>query len=254
MKIELPQLDKKTNFTLWQIRMRAVLAQLDLEDMLFSTMSTLWTEEQKKLADCKALSQIRLHLSNDILQDVSKGTSVHILWLRLEEICMEKTITHRNLTKQKLFGLHMVKRTSLELHLASFKDILSELDVFNASILIEADLCSLLLMSLLLSYSSFRDILFYGSKELSLDTIYEALSSKESMNKFSTETSLTPPESLVVKGRDQEKKKKPHGPKSKSKNLEYPCNYCKKKGHIKEECYNLQNKNKKSSQENSVDQ
>ena len=36
------------------------------------------------------------------------------------------------------------------------------------------------------------------------------------------------------------------GGRSKSKNRNKVCNYCEKKGHIKSECYKLQNKNKRA--------
>ena len=195
-KVELPMLDRKTNFTLWKIKMRGVLAQLDLEDALVVPMPESWNEDKKKRINWKALTQIQLHLSNDILRDVQKETEAHKLWSRLEEICMAKTVTRRNLAKQRLFGLRMVEGTSLESHLANFKYIMAELDALDANTLIEEDLCSLLLMSLPPSFSGFRDILFYGSKEsmskLSLETIYEDLSSKESMSKLSE--SATPSE------------------------------------------------------------
>ena len=92
----------------------------------------------------------------------------------------------------------MVESTSLESHLANFKDIMAELDALDGNTLIEEDLCSLLLMSLLPSFSGFQDILFYGCKGLPLETIYEDLSSKESMSKLSEMTTPSQGEGLVV--------------------------------------------------------
>ncbi|CAA6659215.1 unnamed protein product [Spirodela intermedia] len=163
-KVELLQLDKKTNFTLWQVKMKAVLMQLDLEDALFPTIPASWTEDHKKMVNQKALTQIQLHLTNDIIRDVQKETKAHKLWSRLDEICMVKIVTRRNL-----------------------------------------DLCSLLLMSLPSSFSGFWDILFYGSKGLSLESIYEALSSKEIICKFSKMTTLSQAEGLVIRRRDLER-------------------------------------------------
>ena len=201
-KVELPMLDRKTKFTLRKIKMQGVLAQLDLEDALVVPMPESWNEDKKK-----ALTQIQLHLSNDIFQDVQKETKAHEFWSRLEEICMAKTVTRRNLAKQRLFGLRMVEVTSLESHLTNFKDIMAELDALDANTLIEEDLCSLLRMSLPPSFSGFRDILFYGSEGLSLETIYEDLSSKESMSKLSETATPSQGEGLVVRGCNPEKKK-----------------------------------------------
>ncbi|KAF3680565.1 hypothetical protein FXO38_02235 [Capsicum annuum] len=51
------------------VKMRDVLAQMDLDDALlgFDKMPSLWTDEDKWRKDQKALSQIHLHFSNQIL-------------------------------------------------------------------------------------------------------------------------------------------------------------------------------------------
>ena len=101
-------------------------------------------------------------------------------------------------------------------------------------------------MSLLPSFSGFQDILFYRSTGLSLETIYEDLSSKASFSNFDSEASTsTPPKGLVIRGRDPEKNKNTSRGGSKSCHLNKTYNYCKKKGHIKSECYKLQNNMKR---------
>ena len=244
-KVEIPLLDKKTNFSMWQVKMRAILAQMELEDALFEEMPRRWTDERWSKCNRKALTQIHLHLSNEILRDVHKETSAYKLWLQLEEICMAKTVTRRMLTKQRLFGLRMLEGTSLELHISKFKEVISDLEAMDANTLIEEDLCCLLLMSLPASYTAFRDTLFYGHKDLSLRTVYESLSSKEIMNHMANGP-VTEAEGLVIRGRDPERKNGDSRGRSKSKNREKTCNYCKKKGHIKSECYKFQNKNKRA--------
>ena len=71
MKFDLPLLDYKTRFSLWQVKMRVILSQAsDLDEALdgFGSKDTKsWTLEEK-WKDRKALSMIQLHLSNDILQ------------------------------------------------------------------------------------------------------------------------------------------------------------------------------------------
>ncbi|MBA0737458.1 hypothetical protein Gogos_010921 [Gossypium gossypioides] len=74
LKYEILLLDRNPRFALWQIKMQAVLAQMDLEEALLRVdkMSSTLTEEEKKRKDRKALTQLHLHLSNKILQDVMK--------------------------------------------------------------------------------------------------------------------------------------------------------------------------------------
>ncbi|KAJ1273039.1 hypothetical protein BS78_06G249600 [Paspalum vaginatum] len=72
MKYDIPLLDYDIRFSLWQVKMRAVLSQADLDDALdkFGNKDTKnWSDEEKR-RDRKALSQIHLHLSNNILQEV----------------------------------------------------------------------------------------------------------------------------------------------------------------------------------------
>ena len=73
MKYDIPLLDRDTRFALWQVKMRVVLAQADLDDALdnFGNKdSKTWTDDEKR-KDRKALSHIHLHLSNNILQEVA---------------------------------------------------------------------------------------------------------------------------------------------------------------------------------------
>ncbi|KAJ1255555.1 hypothetical protein BS78_K189800 [Paspalum vaginatum] len=70
MKYDIPLLDYDTRFSLWQVKMRAILSQADLDDALDKFRNKhlkSWSDEEKR-RDRKALSQIYLHLSNNILQ------------------------------------------------------------------------------------------------------------------------------------------------------------------------------------------
>ena len=95
MKYEIPLLDRRTRFSLWQVKMLTVLSQMDLDEVLLGLdkMSSLLTKEKKERKDRKALSQIHLYLSNQILQDVLKEKIADVLWLNLELLCMTKSLT-----------------------------------------------------------------------------------------------------------------------------------------------------------------
>ncbi|KAG8472527.1 hypothetical protein CXB51_034427 [Gossypium anomalum] len=79
---------------------------MDLEDALLGIdkiPSTL-TDKEKKSKDRKALTQLHLHLSNEILQDMMKERTVAALWKKLEQICMSKTLTRKLHMKQCLYA------------------------------------------------------------------------------------------------------------------------------------------------------
>jgi hypothetical protein len=69
VKYDLPLLNWDIRFSLWQVKMRAVLSQTDLDDALdgFGKKDVkTWTDEGRR-KDRKALSHIHLYLSNNIL-------------------------------------------------------------------------------------------------------------------------------------------------------------------------------------------
>ncbi|KAG8480615.1 hypothetical protein CXB51_024767 [Gossypium anomalum] len=257
LKYEIPLLDGNTIFALWQIKMQAVLAQMDLEDALLGIdkMPSTLTNEEKKRKDRKALTQLHLHLSNEILQDVMKEKTAAALWKRLEQICMSKTLTSKLHMKQRLYAHRLEEGASIHEHLTVFKEILSNLEAMEVQY-DKGDLGLILLCSLPPSYSTFRDTVLYSRESLTVDKVYDSLTSYDKMKHL-----VVKPDSqekgLIVRerqdrntdddrGRTQERnhRGKSKG-RSKSSNRGKTCNFCKKKGHIKSECYKLQNKIKR---------
>ncbi|KAG8477597.1 hypothetical protein CXB51_030467 [Gossypium anomalum] len=182
LKYEIPLLDRNTRFALWQIKMQAVLAQMDLEDALLGIdkMPSTLTDEEKKRKDRKALTQLHLHLSNEILQDVMKEKTVAALWKRLEQICMSKTLTSKLHMKQRLYAHRLEEGASVHEHLTVFKEILSNLEAMEVQYDKE-DLGLILLCSLPPSYSTFRDTILYSRESLTVDEVYDSLTSYDKM-------------------------------------------------------------------------
>ncbi|KAG8472960.1 hypothetical protein CXB51_035039 [Gossypium anomalum] len=236
LKYEIPLLDRNTRFALWQINMQAVLAQMDLEDELLGIdkiPSTL-TDEEKKRKDRKALTQLHLYLSNEILQDVMKEKTAAALWKRLEQICMSKSVHE---------------------HLTVSKEILSNLEAMEVQY-DKKDLGLILLCSLPPSYSTFRDTILYSHESLTVDEVYDSLTSYDKIKHLVVKPD-SQGEGLIVRGRQDRNANDDHGRtqernhrgkskgRSKSSNRGETCNFYKKKGHIKSECYKLQNKIKR---------
>ena len=176
-KYDILPLDYKTRFSLWQVKMRAVLAQSqDLDEVLEGfgkKKKDEWTAEEKR-RDRKALSLIQLHLSNDILQEVLQENYAAELWLILESICMSKDLTSKMHMKLKLFTLKMQEGDSVMSHLSVFKEIVADLVSMEVEY-DDEDLGLLLLCSLPSSYASFRDTILLSHYELTLAEVCEAL-------------------------------------------------------------------------------
>ncbi|KAG8474315.1 hypothetical protein CXB51_033529 [Gossypium anomalum] len=221
------------------IKMKAVLAQMDLEDALLGLdkMPSTLTDEEKKRKDRK---------------DVMKEKVAVVLWKRLEQICMSKTLTSKLHMKQHLYAHRLEKGASVHEHLTVFKEILSNLEVIEVQYDKE-DLGLILLCSLPPSYSTFRDTILYCRESLTVDEVYDSLTSYDKMKHLLVKPD-SQGESLIAHGRQDRnadndrgrtQERNPLGKskgRSKSSNRGKTCNFCKKKGHIKSKCYKLQNK------------
>jgi len=183
MKFDLPALDYKTRFSLWQVNMRAILAQSnDLDEALekFGDKdAATWTADEKR-KDRKALSLIQLHLSNDILQEVLQEKTAAALWAKLESICMSKDLTSKMHVKMKLFTHKLQEGGSVMNHLSIFKEIISDLVSMEVKY-DDEDLALLLLCSLPNSFANFRDTILLSRDELTTAEVYEALLAREKM-------------------------------------------------------------------------
>jgi hypothetical protein len=156
VKYDLPLLDWDTRFSLWQVKMRAVLSQTDLDDALdgFEKKDVkTWTDEERR-KDRKTLSHIHLHLSNNILHEVLAEKTVAALWLKLESICMSKDLTSKMHMKMKLFTHKLLEGGTVLSHVSSFKEIVVDLQLMEVSYDNE-DLGLLLLSSLPSSFANF---------------------------------------------------------------------------------------------------
>jgi hypothetical protein len=145
-----------SQFLLWQVKMRAVLSQTDLDDALdgFGKKDVkTWTDEERR-KDRKAQSHIHLDLSNNILQEVLVEKTTAALWLKLESICMSKDLTSKMHMKMKSFTHKLQEGGSVLSHVSSFKEIVADLQSMEVSY-DDEDLGLLLLCSLPSSFANF---------------------------------------------------------------------------------------------------
>ena len=257
-KYDILPLDYKTRFSLWQVKMRTVLAQSqDLDEVLEGfgkKKRDEWTAEEKR-RDRKALSLIQFHLSNDILQEVLPENHAAELWFKLQSICMSKDLTSKMHMKMKLFTLKIKEDDSVISHISEFKKIVADLVSMEVKY-DDEDLGLLLLCSLPNSYANFCDTILLSRDELTLKEVYEALQSREKMKGMvqSDGSSSSKGDVLHVRGRskrrssnDSNDRNKSHDGRSCSKSKPHKkfCNYCKKTNHFIEDCLKLKNKEKK---------
>ncbi|KAK5771758.1 hypothetical protein PVK06_048000 [Gossypium arboreum] len=180
LKYEISLLDCNTRFALWQIKMQAVLIQMDLEDTLLGidNMPSILTDEEKKLM---------------------KKKTVTALWKKLEQICMSKTLTSKLHMKQRLYAHRWEEGVSVHEHLTVFKEILSNLEAIE--IQYDKENPGLILFcSLPPSYSTFRDRILCSRESLTVDEFYDFLTLYDKMKNLVVKTEFQG-EGLIVRGR-----------------------------------------------------
>ena len=96
-KFEVEKFDGRNNFSLWHIKMRALLVQQRLSKVLKgieALLTTMSDEENDELME-KTHSAILLRLGNEVLREITNDDIVAKLWLKLESLHMTKSLTNR---------------------------------------------------------------------------------------------------------------------------------------------------------------
>ena len=115
---------------------------------------------------------------------------------------MMKSLTSKLHLKLRLYSHRLEEGRSFHDHLTTFKEIVSNLQTMKVKY-DEEDLGLILLCSLPLSYSSFRDVILYSHDTLSIEEVYAGLSSFEKMKHLVIGPELQS-KSLVARGGSQE--------------------------------------------------
>ena len=127
-----------------------------------------------KIINNKAHNTIILHLSDEVLREVSKERTASGLWEKLEELFLKKSLAKRLYMTRKMYTFSMKDGTTLKDHVDEFNKLI--LDLENANIVLEdEDKALILLSSLLDSYEHFVDTLLYGRQRLTLKDEKNAL-------------------------------------------------------------------------------
>ena len=96
---------------------------------------------------------------------------------------MMKSLTSKLHLKQRLYSHSMAEDTSLEEHLKTFQEIVTNLETLEIRYE-EEDLGLILLCLLPISYVTFKDMILYNRDTLTLNKVYEVLFSKKKMKQL----------------------------------------------------------------------
>jgi hypothetical protein len=125
LNVKIDKFTGRNSFSLWQIKMRALLKQQGLWAPLTKDFAS-GSGDVASLEE-KAHSTIMLCLADEIITEVSDQETAAKLWLKLESLYMTKSLTNKLLLKQRLFGLRMQEGMQLREHLEQLNTLLLEL-------------------------------------------------------------------------------------------------------------------------------
>jgi hypothetical protein len=91
-KFEVEKFDGQNSFSLWRLKMRALLRQQGLAKILDGKVPSTSTKEMKEF-DEKAHSAILLSLLDGVLREVADEETAAGLWKKLENLYMKKSLT-----------------------------------------------------------------------------------------------------------------------------------------------------------------
>lgn len=117
-------------------------------------------KDKEKLLQ-KAYSMIILNLGDEILKKVLKEKTTKGIWTKLEGLYMKKSLVDHRYLKQALYSFKIREDKFIDEQLDEINKLI--LDLENIGVNIEdEDQALLLLSSLSISYTTFKDKLFYG--------------------------------------------------------------------------------------------
>ncbi|KAG8500537.1 hypothetical protein CXB51_002660 [Gossypium anomalum] len=214
----------------------AILVQTGLKKIVTGKKSENLNQIEWEEFDEKTLSAIQLCLANTVLQEVLMEKTSSALWKMLKTLYATKSLANHLVLKQCLFTFRMNEGELLRDHISQFITLLNDLK--NVEVHIDdEDQAMLLLCSLPYSYNSFKETLIYGRNKLLFEDVKGHLLSKNKLdNEFGLDSKTDMQASILVASKKRDKM----------------CRYCKKLGHVKADCYRLQNKRAAESNEEDV--
>ncbi|CAM8925998.1 unnamed protein product [Rhodiola kirilowii] len=253
--------DGTSDFSMWKMRMKASLVKEKCYRAVTKEWIALTSDQQKIGMKELAYSEIMMRLIDNVSREVMHHSEPKTLWDELDKMYLVKSLPNRISLQTKLFTFMMDVSMSLQENLDIFLKLTQDLKKCKDEIK-EEHLYVILLNSIPSQFDTLRDVIQYGSEEVTVSKIIQAITSKnDSLKVFKTKNGVkteVKSEVMMFKGKNKfkPKKKNHNGPQNNNdshgknsldkpsqsyfqRNTLVKCNYCGKLGHYASSCYKI---------------
>lgn len=153
-KVEIDRFNGIGDFALWHQKMRAILVQMKVANVLdaMKPLSATMLEDEKIDISELEYNTIILHLSDKGLQEVSKETNADGVRKKLKTLYMTKPLTNQIYLKGLMFGFRMNEDKHVDESLDDFSKIVMDLENIGVKVE-EEDQAIIILKSLPRNYA-----------------------------------------------------------------------------------------------------
>ncbi|KAL2251634.1 UNVERIFIED_CONTAM: Retrovirus-related Pol polyprotein from transposon TNT 1-94 [Sesamum indicum] len=170
--------DGKTDFSIWQQKMKGILIQQKVFKAIDGKYSETVSEEKRLENDEYAYSSIILNLSDSVIRKVGKQNSAKELWNKLEELFTETSLPSKLFLLEKFFRYKLDISKNIEENIDEFTKLVQDIKLTGDKN-IDDYTPIVLLNAIPESYSDVKAAIKYGRDNVSLETVISGLKSKE---------------------------------------------------------------------------
>ncbi|KAL3628744.1 hypothetical protein CASFOL_027790 [Castilleja foliolosa] len=121
-KFEFDKFSGENDFTLWRIKMKALMVHQGIAAALdAAALASIQDPVVAAEIQSKAHSALILCLGDEVLREVSDESTALAIWEKLEQIYMKKSLANRLYLKKKLYTLQMDNGKEIRRHLDEIK-------------------------------------------------------------------------------------------------------------------------------------
>ncbi|KAL0368464.1 UNVERIFIED_CONTAM: Retrovirus-related Pol polyprotein from transposon TNT 1-94 [Sesamum calycinum] len=170
--------DGKTNFSIWQQKMKGILIQLKVFKTPDGKYADTVSDDKKLENDEYAYSSIILNLSDSVIRKVGKQESAKELWKKLEELYTETSLPSKLFLLENFFRYKLDLSKNIDENIENFTKLIQDIKLTGDKNI--DDYSPIVLLNAIPeTYGDVKAAIKYGRDNVNLETVVSGLKSKE---------------------------------------------------------------------------